>query len=282
MLAEPRSPSRARRPSAVRFVLDQGICVCHLRARGTGASPWRPAGVGVSIPMTRHDRCQLRHPEGAPGPNTGQLCEPQSIHTPSVRAVSISTASTSMTSAETHFLPTPFGPSLHARRGAPHRLLPARPPADTGAPGSGDHLLPLLLGLRRDVARRGHRPRARGTRRGSRPAAHRRTASWPSASPGHDDPQHDRLGRLRRPRLRGAAHELGRHQRVDHPGRLCPPHRNGGPPDVARVVAPHHETGGLPHRLLHVGGSRRLAGDVKAQRLTRSRWHTGGGPSAPA
>ena len=74
--------------------------------------------------------------------------------------------------------------ALHARRRAPHRVLPARPPADPGPPGPRHHLLPLLLGVRGDVARRGHRPGARGPRRGGGCAAHRRAAPRSPAPPG--------------------------------------------------------------------------------------------------
>ena len=47
---------------------------------------------------------------------------------------------------------------------------------------------------------------------------------------------------------------LGRHQRMDDPGRLRPTRGDGRPPDAARAPAAHHEAGGRAHRLLRVGG----------------------------
>ena len=56
------------------------------------------------------------------------------------------------------------------------------------------------------------------------------------------------------PGLHRLAHDVGRHQRVDDPGRLLPTRRGGRPPDAARAPAPHHEAGGRAHRLLRVRG----------------------------
>ena len=50
------------------------------------------------------------------------------------------------------------------------------------------------------------------------------------------------------------AHDLGRGQRVDHPGGLRPAGQAGRPPDAERAPPPDHEAGGPPHRLLRHPG----------------------------
>ena len=71
------------------------------------------------------------------------------------------------------------GDRVHARRRAPHHLLPARPPRHAGPRRSRHHDVPVVLGLRGAVARRGlgrgpGRPRPPGrcdARRQPAPAA---------------------------------------------------------------------------------------------------------------
>ena len=96
------------------------------------------------------------------------------------------------------------GHRVHARRRAPHHLLPAGPPRHAGPRRPRHHDVPVVLGLRGAVARRGARARswpptgarpvrrgsatcasgwagATGSGRSSRPPARRSsaTASWP-------------------------------------------------------------------------------------------------------
>ena len=72
-----------------------------------------------------------------------------------------------------------------------------------------------------------------------------------------------------RHRVRRPPHDLGRRQRVDHPGRLRPAHRPGPAPRPHRPAQPHHAPGGQPHRLLRGEAGDRLADHPRARRVVR-------------
>ncbi len=81
-----------------------------------------------------------------------------------------------------------------------------------------------------------------------------RPAPRAPAPAGPHHAEHDRLGRVRRPCVHRAPHDVGRHQRVDHAGRLRTALRDVRASDPARAPPADHEAGGDPHRLLRGGG----------------------------
>ena len=143
--------------------------------------------------------------------------------------------------------------ALHDGHRDPHGDLPARPARHPRRGRSPGHRVPVLLGLRGALARRGvlrlpARLRHRGARRAeasgrlhphahpARPdqAAARAARRRPPARPAAHDARLDGHARLRR-----RAHDLGRDQRAVHAHRLLPAH----PPLLAPGAAPDAEAG---------------------------------------
>ena len=78
--------------------------------------------------------------------------------------------------------------------------------------------------------------------------------AWTPAPAGGDDAEHHRLGGVRGTGVRRSPHDLGGGERMDDPGRIRTPLRDGRTSDAARAAPQDHEAGGHTHRLLRLRG----------------------------